>query len=345
MSLSDSTLIEHFYKSHRDSVVVSKQGIFLSTFKVKDHFFSSETYQESDSSGAVRAIDSFYVSGKGASKIYFNFYQSKNLRLSKTFYPGGKVQNILYFSAGGADSLYREWYDSGVLKSVKRFENDADHNFNHYPHADRKPVENSEYYSNGIVAKKERRDKNYRAIYRESGIRKSVSYDTLINNQVITCEKKYYPNKNIQSVHYFQENKPCFVWLDYSKEGALISSTQKAAVRKIVYSPSEPAAPEVYTQVEEHSEFPAGETALQAYIEKDLKYTTYTYPELLQGNYSVLFEITKEGQAVFISVKGFQTDAIKRNLKQLIELMPRWKPRRMNGRAVNESYELILSAR
>jgi len=342
--LEESLLIEHFYKKEGDSVSVYKNRNILTTFIAKNNLLQDDIYKEVDSAGTIRALDSFNVSEKGARKRYFLAYTAKNIRLSKTFFPDGSAQSVLYYSSTGADSLYREWYPGGIVKFLKHFKNESNLNFDHYPDSNTKPVENLEYYPNGVLAKKEKAYKNYSAEYRETGSLKRVSFDTLISHSIITCVKNYYTKKNIKSIQYFQEEQPCHTWAEYSETGALLSSIKKPAIRENVGTVG-PGPPRIFVYVEQMAAYPEGTGAFQKYFEEKLSQISYPDSDFLSGKYSLFFEVTPSGKPEFIDLKGYQAQQLKTQFKSLIEKMSSWKPAKRNGRAISESFEIILKVK
>lgn len=341
--LKDSTVVENFQKTIEDSIVVFKNGVFMSHFKVRSNYLSSEIYTEVNSSGIITALDSFFVTDNGATKIYFDAFLSRKLKLSKTFFSSGQTQSALYYYITGADSLYKEWYIDGKLKTLKKFKDDKNI-FNHYPYPNKKPFETTDYYSNGVISKIEKQNKHFLVLYRASGIRKFTSYDSIFGKAVITCEKKYYPNNKLQSLHFFQDKKPCHTWLDYSDDGKLAKSISKSPILQISSGPREPEMPEILTFVEEQAEFPSGATALQSYLKKELEFMNYKRPDLLSGKYTLRFDIKEDGTATFFSLQGFASEVLQADLKQIINSMPRWKARKHNGRAIKSTYEMTLTA-
>ena len=339
--LEDSLIIAHYYKKEGDSVSVTREGKKLSTFIIKNNWISGDTYQEYDSSGTLRLLDTFNTSAQGAQKHYYGYYSARNIRLSKAFYPGGSLRSVLYYSSSGSDSLYREWSSDGALKFIKRFKNDSDLSFDHYPIAGKKPIETLEYYPNGVLAKKEKTAKNYSAEYWKTGALKRVSSDTSIRSCTVTCVKDYYPNKNIRSIHYFQNGEPCYIWSAYSEAGILQNSIKKPAIRTTI-GPSLEAPAQIYTFVEQMAEYPGGMLAFQKYTEEKLLGMSYTYSDLLSGKYCLVFEVTPDGKTTFIDIKGFQPQQLKSQFRSFIESMPLWHPAKLNGRSISESFEIVL---
>ena len=343
--MEDSTVVENFYRKNGDSVSVHKNEKILGTYTLINYWLSGETFKLYDMSGTLRALDSFYLAEHGAKKKYFNAFNAQYLSLSKTFYPSGAVQSTLYYCSNGSDSLYREWYTNGILKYVKRFKKETASGFNHYPIIERKTTELLEYYPNGVVAKKEKSAKNYSAEYRETGTLKTVSFDTLINKQQIRCIRNYYANGKIQFMHYFQEGKPCYTWREYAKTGTLTSTIQKATPHKILTGPAIEQAPEIFMYVEQQSEYPGGQKALENYFEDKLATMRVTYPDLLSGKYALIIEISPSGKAVFKNVRGYESEMIKDYLAHVVTSMPPWHPAKRQGCPISESYEIILSAK
>ena len=84
--------------------------------------------------------------------------------------------------------------------------------------------------------------------------------------------------------------------------------------------------------------FPNGETALQMWLARNVKYPKRTRKAKIQGTVLVSFTIDKDGKIAEAEViKGIHTDADAECLR-IINTMPRWQPGLLEGEPVPVRY-------
>jgi protein TonB len=114
-----------------------------------------------------------------------------------------------------------------------------------------------------------------------------------------------------------------------------------------VAGPGEPAAPEIFTIVEENAEFPGGIAALGKYLQGKI---TPNYPQMakeagISGKCFLKFVVNEDGSISNVEVlKGVpgcpDCDKLAVNT---VKSMPSWKPAKMTGRAVKCYFNLPIS--
>lgn len=90
---------------------------------------------------------------------------------------------------------------------------------------------------------------------------------------------------------------------------------------------------QVFLSVEEMPEFPGGDEALFAFIQKNVQYPAIARENAVTGTVFIDFVVNKEGNVTSVKVRrgigaGCDEEAIR-----VIKLLPKYKPGRQNGRA------------
>ena len=123
----------------------------------------------------------------------------------------------------------------------------------------------------------------------------------------------------------------------------MIRRIQKPAIRSVFRGPSEPAAQEILTLVDEMAEYPGGVGNFQKHLEKFLTQNYYKYPDALVGDkYLLYFEVSTTGQAIFLDLKGFESHLLKADFRHFVATLPYWKSSKLNGRAIPTVFEVVL---
>ena len=95
---------------------------------------------------------------------------------------------------------------------------------------------------------------------------------------------------------------------------------------------------EVFQVCEEMPEFPGGIQELQKFLSKNIKYPAIAQENGVQGRVIVQFVITKEGDIVEPKVARGVDPALDAEALRVIQMMPKWKPAKQRGQAVNVKY-------
>jgi len=130
-------------------------------------------------------------------------------------------------------------------------------------------------------------------------------------------------------------------------EKAENTSTENRGVRG--YAPVEPApealpAPprEIHTDLDEPAEFPGGNNALTAFLSKNLKYPETASEKEIEGKCHIRFVIDAEGTISDVKVLRGVLDCPECDQEaiRVVQMMPKWKPGKSNGKAVKSYYNL-----
>jgi periplasmic protein TonB len=108
---------------------------------------------------------------------------------------------------------------------------------------------------------------------------------------------------------------------------------------------TEPAAPEIFTIVEEQAEFPGGVGEMVKYIQKTLQYPAMAREAGISGKCFLKFVVNETGDISDVQVlKGVPgcSDCDKEAIR-VVKSMPKWKPAKMTGRSVKCYFNLPIS--
>jgi protein TonB len=112
-----------------------------------------------------------------------------------------------------------------------------------------------------------------------------------------------------------------------------------------VTGPTEPAAPEIFTIVEENAEFPGGITAMAKYIQQNLQYPAMAREAGISGKAFLKFVVNEDGDISNVEVlKGVPgCGECDKEAVRVVKSMPKWKPAKMTGRAVKCYFNLPIN--
>jgi protein TonB len=112
-----------------------------------------------------------------------------------------------------------------------------------------------------------------------------------------------------------------------------------------VKGPTETAAPEIFTIVEEQAEFPGGIAAMQKYLGSNIQYPAMAREAGISGKCFLKFVVNENGDISNVEVlKGVPgcSDCDKEAVR-VVKSMPKWKPAKMTGRSVKCYFNLPVS--
>ncbi len=112
-----------------------------------------------------------------------------------------------------------------------------------------------------------------------------------------------------------------------------------------VSGPGEPAAPEIFTIVEENAEFPGGIAEMAKFIQKNLQYPSMAREAGISGKCFLKFVVNEDGDISNVEVlKGVSgCPDCDREAIRVVKSMPKWKPAKMTGRSVKCYFNLPIS--
>ncbi len=98
----------------------------------------------------------------------------------------------------------------------------------------------------------------------------------------------------------------------------------------------------IYNYVKDEPLFPGGSKALLAYIDKNLRYPTFSAERGIQGRVLLSFVIEKDGSTSNIQVIRSPIDDLNNEAIRLVKEMPKWKPGMLDGKPVRVKYMLPI---
>lgn len=102
---------------------------------------------------------------------------------------------------------------------------------------------------------------------------------------------------------------------------------------------------ELFTVVDQQPEYAGGYEAMMAFIKEKMQYPANARRMQIEGTVHVSFIVSKTGEISDVKVlRGIMTEC-DREAVRVIQMMPRWKPGRQNGRPVNVRFILPLKFR
>lgn len=109
-----------------------------------------------------------------------------------------------------------------------------------------------------------------------------------------------------------------------------------------VAGPAEPAAPEIFTIVEENAEFPGGTAAMMKFMQQNTVYPAMAREAGISGRCFLKFVVNENGDISNVEIlKGVPgcSDCDKEAIR-VVKSMPKWKPAKMTGRSVKCYFNL-----
>ncbi len=100
---------------------------------------------------------------------------------------------------------------------------------------------------------------------------------------------------------------------------------------------------QVFFIVEDMPEFPGGEMALRTYIANQIKYPVIAQENGIQGKVYVTFVVGKDGSVSNASIARGVDPSIDKEALRVINTLPKWKPGKQRGKAVNVSYTVPIN--
>jgi protein TonB len=100
---------------------------------------------------------------------------------------------------------------------------------------------------------------------------------------------------------------------------------------------------EIFLIAEEMPEFPGGNISLKTFLAKNVEYPIIARENGIQGKVYVRFVIDKNGEVTHVEIyRGVETSLDKEALR-VVGLLPKWKPGKQGGKAVNVSYVVPIN--
>ena len=120
--------------------------------------------------------------------------------------------------------------------------------------------------------------------------------------------------------------------------------SENVSMEEHALPPAPPPAPEetdkIFVVVEEPTEFPGGNDALNKYLSKSIRYPEIAQENGIQGRVIVQFVVEKDGSTAHIEVARGVDPALDKEAVRVVKEMPKWKPGKQRGKPVRTKYTL-----
>lgn len=100
---------------------------------------------------------------------------------------------------------------------------------------------------------------------------------------------------------------------------------------------------DVFFIVEYMPEFSGGDEALRKYIANNVNYPEVAQENGIQGKVYVTFVVTKDGSIANTKIARGVDPALDKEALRVVNSLPKWKPGKQQGEAVNVSYTVPIN--
>lgn len=100
---------------------------------------------------------------------------------------------------------------------------------------------------------------------------------------------------------------------------------------------------QVFFIVEDMPEFPGGELALRKHIANAVKYPEIAQEKGIQGKVYVTFVVSKDGSIADCKIARGVDPSLDKEALRVVNDLPKWKPGKQRGKAVNVSYTVPIN--
>ena len=99
----------------------------------------------------------------------------------------------------------------------------------------------------------------------------------------------------------------------------------------------------VYNMVDDQPSFPGGNKNLFKYLAQNVKYPKADLESNVQGRAMIQFVVEKDGSLTEVKVVRAPTSAMGEEAKRVFKNSPKWKPGKVNGKAVRTMYTMPVN--
>jgi len=100
---------------------------------------------------------------------------------------------------------------------------------------------------------------------------------------------------------------------------------------------------EPFTFVEQMPEFPGGDDALLAYLQRNIRYPSYAQENEIEGTVNVEFIVNEDGSISGSKVVSGIKGGCNEEALRVIDKMPRWRPGKQGGQPVRVYYTVPVT--
>lgn len=144
--------------------------------------------------------------------------------------------------------------------------------------------------------------------------------------------------KDIESIQVLKNDQAVSTYGERGKNGVVKVVTKHG-------KKSEDKMDEAFTVVEEFPEFPGGTGELMKYLAMNMKYPKDAHDNKIQGRVIVNFIISKDGTIKDPKVVHSVYPSLDKEAIRVVQEMPKWKPGKQRGEAVNVRFTIPISFR
>lgn len=131
-------------------------------------------------------------------------------------------------------------------------------------------------------------------------------------------------------------------WQPATNLGKPVSAVQELWVWVMTPEEAKNVNEQVFVFVEQQPEFPGGNQAMMDYLIRNLKYPEDAVQNKIEGRVILQFVVGRFGEIKEAQILKSVSESIDQEALRIIREMPRWKPGKQNGRAVNVRYTMPL---
>lgn len=102
---------------------------------------------------------------------------------------------------------------------------------------------------------------------------------------------------------------------------------------------------EIFTIVEEPTEFPGGMPELMKWLSKNIRYPEIAQDNGIQGRVTVQFVVERDGSVSNVTVARGVDPALDKEAVRVVQTMPKWKPGKQRGKPVRQKFLLPVHFR
>ena len=148
---------------------------------------------------------------------------------------------------------------------------------------------------------------------------------------------KNYTPENVKLVSVVKGEEAIRIWGEKGKDGVILIETKEAASAETVKEKV------IFQVVEEMPEFPGGMQELMIFLSKNTKYPAEAHKNGTQGRVIVSFVVTDEGNIQDPVIEKGVDPLLDAEALRVIQMMPKWKPGKQKGKAVNTKFTIPVT--
>lgn len=190
------------------------------------------------------------------------------------------------------------------------------------------------------------------------GGRKNIDVKLEVDNKLYIVDGKEHKAEtseidtdNIERIDILKGESGFKFYGEKGKNGVVIISTKDTVQSKEINTTvittqakqeKENGSP-VFYKVEQMPEFPGGELGLRTFIARSIKYPEIAAENGIQGKVYVTFVIAKNGDVKNPTIAQGVDPALDKEALRVVSSLPKWRPGREKGEAVNVSYTVPIT--